>query len=655
MKKNNYFPSQTTLISIVLVATLLELLLVFFVNLNIANFLAIVFTNAILLAIVLYAKYKFKIDQQELIDLSNKSAEESLQYTLEALPIAIIKYNPTSYQPEWYNPYSSLIFEGDQELNPDLLMKLVMDFGKHGRPYKINEKSYSVSCDLTRNIIYLQDSTEEVNSKMDLLKRRPIIAIIAIDNYDDVTDSFSDGDKSSINSFIAKFLDKYAKNRSVYLRRLAADRYIIFANYAVLSELMTEKFSPLLDEFRERAAEKKIPLTLSIGVSYGIVDYMTIGKTAMNNLELALIRGGDQVVVKENEDNARAVYFGGNSESRIEKSRTRVRAIASLLNNIISESNQVFIMGHKFPDMDALGASVVMRNFAAGLNKEAFIVYNPEQLQEDTKRAIAMLNDVEGLYPHVLRLNSAKKLKTDNALLIMVDHSKISQTMDKEFFERFDKVVVVDHHRRDDDFPENPLLSYIESGASSATEMAVEILRFQNKSGVKMSSIEASVALAGISVDTKSFTKATTENTFESASFLRNQGADNDLVQKFLATDFETFKQVNEVVLAAEIIDGGIAIALGLPGQAYPKVILAKAADRLLTLQGVKASFTLAVNETNDVIVSARSNGKYNVQTIMEALGGGGHFDSAATQITGKSVNEIKEELIQTIRERESK
>ncbi|MDR0300247.1 MAG: DHH family phosphoesterase, partial [Streptococcaceae bacterium] len=547
------------------------------------------------------------------------------------------------------------MFEVEDKLNPETIMKLVMDYGKHGKLYPLAEKSYAVTCDLSNNIIYLQDVSDENKFKHDLLQRRPIIAIIAIDNYDDVTDSLSDGDKSSINSFIANFLDQFAKNRQLYLRRLTSDRYIIFANYQVLSELMSEKFSQLLDQFRERALAQKIPLTLSIGVSYGIVDFTAIGRTAMNNLELALIRGGDQVVVKENENNARAIYFGGNSESRIEKSRTRVRAIASLLNTTVSEANQVFIVGHRYPDMDALGAAVVMRNFAAAAGKEAFIVYNPDQLQDDTRRAISRLNELEELYSHVVRINSAKKLKTENALLIMVDHSKISQTMDREFYESFDKVVVIDHHRRDDDFPENALLSYIESGASSATEMAVEILRFQNKMLAKMTAIEASVALAGISVDTKSFTKATTANTFESASFLRGQGADNELVQKFLATDFQTFKQVNEVVLAAEILEGGIAIALGVPAQPYSKVILAKAADELLTMQGVTASFTLAINDLNDVIVSARSNGKYNVQTIMEDLGGGGHFDMAATQISNKTVGAVKDELIQVIKERKSK
>lgn len=220
--------------------------------------------------------------------------------------------------------------------------------------------------------------------------------------------------------------------------------------------------------------------------------------------------------------------------------------------------------------------------------------------------------------------------------------------MDYEFYKSFAKVVVIDHHRRDEDFPKNALLTYIESGASSASELVTEVLQYQNDQPQKMSKVEASIALAGISVDTKNFSKGTTTRTFEAASFLRSQGADNNLIKTLLATEFDKYKKVNEIVLNAEFHDH-IAFGVGLYRKMYDNVTTAKAADTLLDMVGVDAAFAIVNHEKGYVAVSARSSGDFNVQRIMEKLGGGGHFNNAAAQVYDKTPNDVKEELLDLI------
>ena len=608
----------------------------------------VLMVNAFITGLAIFQQRSYALRRGDLIRSINHASDDSLNTALSALPMGLIRFAPGTREPEWCNQYIDLIFDEtpDKEKVEELLQ-----LAYNHRPLEAGARKYTVDFDSAHNIIYLVDDTAELEAKATLTNRRPVIGVITVDNYSDAADALTEGQRSTLNSFIANYLDNFAIENKIYLRRLNSDRYIFFTNYDILSVLMTDKFS-FLNDFREQSTENKSVLTLSIGISYGTRDFAAIGKTALNNLDLALVRGGDQVVIKENMPQARAVYFGGNSESRVVKSRTRARAIATALRTIISESDKVFIVGHQYMDMDALGAAIAMKNFVAMNAKEAFVVYREDQLLRDVGKAINALNDDnEELYKHIIQLDTAKKSKGSNDLLIMVDHSKTSQTLDLDFYKSFTKVVVIDHHRRDEDFPEHAMLSYIESGASSASEMTVEILQFQDSAQQKMTAVEASVALAGISVDTKSFKKATTEKTFEAASYLRAQGANNETIQYFLATDFADFKKINGIVLAAELLRPSVAVALGNENESYENVTLAKAADELLTMDGIAASFTLAKNAAGDILISARSRGKINVQTIMEAMNGGGHFDSAATKLSHTTLPTAKERLLESLDE----
>ncbi|WP_394205354.1 DHH family phosphoesterase [Lactococcus chungangensis] len=579
----------------------------------------------------------------------NETAENSLNATLDTMPIGVLRYSEFDYTPEWFNPYVDIIFSNDEDkLEADKIKEIVQDIDDQGMQYlSVGQKKYAIKVDHKKKLLYFIDATSEVVAKTITRESRPVIGIISVDNYDDTTDLISDSSRTIINNFIATKIDAFSNKYNVYISRYNASRYYIYTNYLTLKQIMDDKFK-FVNVFREEATEKNFSLTLSIGMSYGLENFSKIGKTALDNLELALVRGGDQVVIKENINTAKPIYFGGNSASHTQKSRTRARAIATALRTIVLESENVFVMGHKYPDMDALGAAVATKIFANMNDKETFIVYDEKQLLPDVERAIAKLNESKDGFAHIIRMDTAYELKKSNSLLIMVDHSKTSQTMDYDFYKSFDKVVVIDHHRRDDDFPKNALLTYIESGASSASELVVEVLQYQNDQKQKMSKVEASIALAGISVDTQKFSKGTTARTFEAASFLRSQGADNNLIKKFLATEFDKYKKINEIVLNAEFHDN-IAIGIGLYRKMYDNVTIAKAADTLLNMVGIDASFTIVNHENGYVAISARSSGDFNVQRIMEKFGGGGHFNNAAAQIYEKTPTEVRDDLLKLL------
>ena len=579
----------------------------------------------------------------------NETAENSLNATLDTMPIGVLRYSEFDYTPEWFNPYVDIIFSNDEDkLEADKIKEIVQDIDDQGMQYlSVGQKKYAIKVDHKKKLLYFIDATSEVVAKTITRESRPVIGIISVDNYDDTTDLISDSSRTIINNFIATKIDAFSNKYNVYISRYNASRYYIYTNYLTLKQIMDDKFK-FVNVFREEATEKNFSLTLSIGMSYGLENFSKIGKTALDNLELALVRGGDQVVIKENINTAKPIYFGGNSASHTQKSRTRARAIATALRTIVLESENVFVMGHKYPDMDALGAAVATKIFANMNDKEAFIVYDEKQLLPDVERAIAKLNESKDGFAHIIRMDTAYELKKSNSLLIMVDHSKTSQTMDYDFYKSFDKVVVIDHQRRDYDFQKNALLTYIESGASSASELVVEVLQYQNDQKQKMSKVEASIALAGISVDTQKFSKGTTARTFEAASFLRSQGADNNLIKKFLATEFDKYKKINEIVLNAEFHDN-IAIGIGLYRKMYDNVTIAKAADTLLNMVGIDASFTIVNHENGYVAISARSSGDFNVQRIMEKFGGGGHFNNAAAQIYEKTPTEVRDDLLKLL------
>ena len=642
MKKNEINPFFMYLIAMV-TFTIMTVLIVLVKNnlVTIASlFLFIVFY---VLLFNSQKKYYQKTDIEQ-IQYVNHQATDSLSTLLEQMPVGVVKLNMNSSEIEWFNPYAELILTTeDGEIDfPQFQKILKSSISSPGTYANIGEKRYAVHLDRNSGVLYFFDVSGEYEATVELVTSRPVIGVISVDNYDDLENETSESDISHINSFVANFVSEFSTKYTMFSRRVSMDRFYLFTDYTVLDHLMQDKFS-VIDTFREEAKQRNLPLTMSMGVSYGDGNHDQIGKVALLNLNLAEVRGGDQVVVKENDETKNPIYFGGGSAASVKRTRTRTRAMMTAISDKLKSVDRVFVVGHKNLDMDALGSAVGMQLFSSNVLEDSYVVYDPTQMSPDIDRAINYLKE-EGV-SKLLPLNQAMTMVTKRSLLVMVDHSKTTLTLSKEFYDLFTQTIVIDHHRRDQDFPDNVVITYIESGASSASELVTELIQFQNSKKKRLSRIQASVLMGGMMLDTKNFTSRVTSRTFDVASYLRTRGSDSIVIQEIAATDFEEYRLVNELILQGQMVQPSILVAQALEDKEYDTVVISKAADAMLAMSGIEASFVLAKNSQGTISISARSRSKINVQRIMEELGGGGHFNLAAARLTDMSLQEAGDKL----------
>jgi DHH subfamily 1 protein len=642
MKKNEINPFLIYLFA--MVAFIIMSILVIFVKDKFVILASLFFFIAAFLLVFYFLKKFYQKTELEQIQYVNNQAEDSLNSLLEQMPVGVIKLNMANMEIEWFNPYAELILTTeDGEINPTQIQEIIKAaFSSLGIYANIGEKRYAVHLDKTSGVVYFFDVSGEYEATVELVTSRPAIGIISVDNYDDLENETSESDISNINSFVANFVAEFAGRYKMFSRRVGMDRFYLFTDYTVLEHLMQDKFS-MIDSFREEAKQRNLPLTMSMGLSYGDGDHESIGKVALSNLNLAEVRGGDQVVVRENDETKDPIYFGGGSAASVKRTRTRTRAMMTAISEKLKSVDRVFIVGHKNLDMDALGSAVGMQLFSSNVLEESYVVYDASQMSPDIRRAIELL-DKEGV-SSLLTLEEASEMVTRRSLLVMVDHSKTVLTLSKDFYNLFNQTIVIDHHRRDQDFPENAVITYIESGASSASELVTELIQFQNSKKKRLSRIQASVLMGGMMLDTKNFTSRVTSRTFDVASYLRTRGSDSVVIQDISATDFEEYRLVNELILQGQMVQPSILVAQALETKTYDTVVISKAADALLAMSGIEASFVLAKNDQGVISISARSRSRINVQRIMEELGGGGHFNLAAARLTGMSLQEAGDKL----------
>ena len=610
---------------------------------------------SLLFLFILFYLYVFILQEKrneegviEEIEYVNHKAEESLTSLLEQMPVGVIKLDLSSGEVEWLNPYAELILSNEEgEISLELIQTVIKaSVGNPGFYATLGETRYVVHMDKASGVLYFFDVSGEYEATVELVTSRPVIGIASVDNYDDLEDETSESDISNINSFIANFVSEFARKYAMFSRRVSMDRFYLFTDYTVLESLMSDKFS-VINAFREEAKQRQLPLTLSMGFSYGDGNHDEIGKVALLNLNLAEVRGGDQVVVKENHDTKNPIYFGGGSAGSIKRTRTRTRAMMTAISDKIRSVDQVFVIGHKNLDMDALGSAVGMQLFASNITENSYAVYDQDHMSADIERAVIHLKK-EGV-TKLLSVKDAIEMVTKRSLLILVDHSKTALTLSKEFYDLFTQTIVIDHHRRDQDFPDNAVITYIESGASSACELVTELIQFQNSKKNRLSHMQASVLMGGMMLDTKNFTTRVTSRTFDVASYLRTRGSDSVTIQEIGATDFDEYREVNELILEGHKLGSEVLIAEAKDSKCYDTVVISKAADALLAMSGIEASFVLAKNTQGFISISARSRSKINVQRIMEELGGGGHFNLAAAQIKDMTLSETGKKLIEII------
>ena len=492
-------------------------------------------------------------------------------------------------------------------------------------------------------ILYFIDETENIKLHEEYEDSKSCIGIVMIDNYEEMMLRLETEEKPQITAEIDKCIYDWANETEGVLIKVEKDRYIYFFEQRYLEKIKEEKFS-ILDKIKEINTNEKVQFTLSIAISNeGITDRDKY-KSAQTAMDIVLGRGGDQAVIRENEIYK---FFGGRAQELEKRTKVKARIVAHALENLIKECQKVMIMGHTNPDMDAIGSCMGIYRLAKTVGKDAYIICDKSAATlENFMRTVEKDTEYEDI---IINKEVAEENIDEDTLLVIVDTNKINYVEAPELLDKTKKVVVIDHHRRSTDYIDTATLIFQEVYASSAAELVTELLQYvENK--VTLKKIEAESLYAGIMMDTKNFTFKTGVRTFEAAAYLRRCGVDIIRVKKWFQSDLESFNKIADIVKKAEIVNETIAISTYEKKTKEANLICAKAADELLTISDITASFVIG-NLGDKICISGRSIGDINVQIILEKLGGGGHITLAGAQVEGMTMEETKQELINRINE----
>lgn len=515
-----------------------------------------------------------------------------------------------------------------------------------GEYIKVNDKKQSKAAKENKDYmvtLYFLDETEKERVQDELENSKVCVGIIKIDNYEETMQRIDEEDQTQILAKIEKNIYEWANDFKGVIVKAERDTYVFVCEKQDLVKLEDEKFT-ILDTIKGINMPEKVQATLSISISNDGENNYQKYKAAKEGIDIALGRGGDQVIVKEN---GKYTFFGGRTEELEKRTKVKARSVAQALEEIMLDSDNILIMGHSNGDIDSMGSSLGIYRMAKTLGKEAYIVN--ETYGMSLERFISSLKE-EIIYDDVfIGKDKALEMVDSQSLVIVVDTNRKNLVEVPELLDRTSKIAIIDHHRMSTDYIENPILSFLEVYASSAAELVTELIVY-SKNDIKLSNIEVEALYAGIMMDTKNFTFKTGVRTFEAAAYLRRCGVDIIKVKKWFQSDLETYNVISEIVANAEVVYNSIAIATYNKKDTNTNIICAKAADTLLTIGDINASFVLGVSG-DKVFISGRSIGDINVQIILEKLGGGGHITVAGAQIEGLTIEEVKIELMKKIDE----
>ncbi|MCI9978137.1 DHH family phosphoesterase [Clostridioides difficile] len=577
------------------------------------------------------------------------------------IPLCILEFDGNI---SWYNgKFYDMIGQKDlldkniEEIVKNLNLRKVLNENKEMyTEINYKEKEYTIIYNVIKNdqeknpkylmILYWIDKTEYLKVKQDYDDEKNAMMLIQVDGYDEVLKSAAEDKRALINVEVEKILSALELNSNGALRRTSKDKFFLVMHKKELKKLETEKFS-ILDTIRHIDYGNNLPVTISIGIG---IDGDTLNenlKLATGALDLALGRGGDQAVVKTKD---KFVFYGGKSKAVEKKTKVKSRLIGHALREVIQQSDQVYIMGHKYPDMDAMGAAVGVYDICKSCNKTANIVL--QSVNESIEIFINKINENNYYKKLFIGKEDAIDNCTKNTLVVVVDTHRPNYTECEELLKLSEKIVVIDHHRRGVEFINDAVLLFHEIYVSSTCEMVTELVQYMDED-VTINKLTAEGLLAGISLDTKNFAFKTGVRTFEAASYLRKVGADTIEVKKFFNSDVKDFIIKAEIIQSTKIINNRICLAYSSTEIDSINVIIAQTADELLNIKEVEASFVLGEKD-DTIFISARSLGQINVHVLMEKLGGGGHIDIAGAQLKDvslkeayKMVNKIIEEYLE--------
>jgi cyclic-di-AMP phosphodiesterase len=587
-----------------------------------------------LAALVPYAIKRERSERKELqayISTISHRVKRATNELINEMPIGVVLYDEEK-KIEWHNAFAAKILDRES-----LVAESILGLWPSLKPLKEKESIQEVS--IGKQVYRVTVKPEErlllftdVTSLSILTKRyeeeKLALGIMALDNVDEVTQGMDDQARSVVMAKVTTVINEWSIRNQIYMRRTASDRFMLLMNQKALNKQEQSKFD-VLDEVRDATSNLKLPMTLSIGIASGADNLVALGHLAQTSLDIALGRGGDQVAVKIGQ---RVSFYGGRTNAVEKRTRVRARVISHALRDLIKESDKVIMMGHRTPDMDSIGAAIGLLRAAETFGKQGFIVL--EGVNPSIDRLMGLVSEDEELANRFISPQDAMDEATPRTLVIVVDTHRASMVPEPRLLNVTSRLVVVDHHRRSEEFLSEAMLIYMEPYASSTCELVTELLQYIHE-GLSLGVFEATALLAGMVTDTKSFSVRTGARTFEAASFLRRSGADSELIQRLMKDDLEGYLQKSNIIRHAKIVDEHFAVAVAEPGQKNPQLLIAQVADTLLNMRGIAASFVISERPDGFIGISARSMGRVNVQVLMEKLGGGGHLTNAAAQLEG--------------------
>lgn len=619
-------------------------------------------TIGIILVVVLYF-YIRKIDEhnedffQAYIDEMDYSFDEITKNIVFQMPFPIVILEEGKII-KWHNSNFKELFEAKnligKSINSFVSDFNEIDFSKESDKaitVNIYDKTFEFYYSTIKRekygkeltFVYGIDNTSDENIKKIFKDRRLVVLSMYIDNYDDLRQSTKASDRSSLTGEIDRIIMNYFEKYGAMVRKYENDRYMVIIHYDDYVKIYESKFK-ILDLVREVKKGNSIEPTLSVGVGLSGSKPIDIYEESRISIDIALSRGGDQVVIKEGDNYE---YYGGKSKATEKISKVRSRVISQALKRMVENSSKVFVMGHNNPDMDSFGSALGIYEGIKSIGKDCYFVLNGvnKPIENIYNRTI---EDLEGFRENIVTEIRALELMDQGSLVIVTDNHRKNSTEAPSILDKTDQIVIIDHHRRGNDYIRNATISYIEPYASSASELVTEILNYFDES-FKARVPVAEALLAGLTVDTKNFVYQTGVRTFEAASILKRWGADSIIIKRMFKDDFQIVKYKSEVIADSTVVNDFIAIGHFNREMDGSTLIASQAADDLLNIKGVRASFVLT--KSNDRIhISGRSLGDISVQLILERIGGGGHLTSAATQLD-MSIDEAEVMLKKAIKE----
>lgn len=512
---------------------------------------------------------------------------------------------------------------------------------------EIGGKTFEIEINTGLKVVYLKDVSTKVMQDIKVEQERPFIGNIVIDNYQDIIISLGEADFVAYVTEIKEEVMAWAKKYNLFIRSYGNDSFLIVGEEKNYQAILKDNFS-IIEELRIAAQKNDNPLTISIGIGKGnTTSILRTSELSYMALNMALSRGGDQVVV--NTFGKQLQYYGAKNEVKQTRSHVRGRVLAKSLASLIRANKSVIIMGHKNMDFDALGASLGVWALCKSLRTKAYVVYEDDLVEFQTKRAFRQVFDTAQINEMTVTPLKALQMVTDQTLVVVVDTHRPDSTMQPKILDKCKEVCVIDHHRKGAHFINNPIFQYHEPQSSSASELVTELIFYQTTK-VNVSEQVANFLLSGICLDTKFFKSGVSGKTFEMAMNLKNYQASVEAVNEYFKEEYEEMKLISGIVNSAKVLSPGIFMATSDEEDIITRTALSKAAEEILSTKGVQAVFVVGRTNNSEVSISARSLTDFNVQIIMERLGGGGHFSKAAAQRNSTSIAEVASELEETVK-----